>query len=314
MWKPFSSKKAGGKMKNRRGNDGQVRIVEQVPHAPMPPPAYVPRGEPDIEPAPPRERDRLAPRKEWKTTVKRRPQKVVLHQPSDEDDEETPSSPEPTRIHQRPRRSRTPSPMSRATAEKALHHENKLHQRAEKIAKAEHEAHVRAKRIASVQRRQNDEMRRQQQQQDHLRRIANIERLNRDLDERERRLQTEAAERGEDARRRQEQADIEILRQAEQVRNITREQERPPRSGMTRQPRHPRTERYDRDDLGQRGDAFLASALDAAMRAENTTRTAPGVYRWPQPEGLRRHHSVDGSHGRRQERWRRGHERQGRSR
>ncbi|KAL9629309.1 MAG: hypothetical protein Q9164_006934, partial [Protoblastenia rupestris] len=82
-----------------------MRVVEQIPRAPTPPPAWVPRAEPKIvESVPRRERGRSTNKEEAKRRRKRRPRQVIIHQASDEE-EDTPSPPEPTRVHERPQRS-----------------------------------------------------------------------------------------------------------------------------------------------------------------------------------------------------------------
>ncbi|KAL9634097.1 MAG: hypothetical protein Q9164_004302, partial [Protoblastenia rupestris] len=159
---------------------------------------------------------------------------------------------------------------------------------------AEHEAHVRAEKRASREKRYNEELLRQQR--DDMRRIANEERLRIESAERARSRQArEEAEIAERARRQQQQQDIEAFQRAEHIINLREERDRLARLRVRRQPRYPVTVHNGLNDFEQRGDDFLDSALNAAVRADNMMRferTAPRMHQRPQAEGLRRRDTV----------------------
>ena len=296
MWKPFSSKE--GKRARRRTPAPQVSVVEYLPRAPTPPPAWVSGEQPIIIESEPR-RNEGQPENEGGAKPQRKNKPVVLHQDSSDSDDETLSSPEPTRVHERPQSARSLSSVGRAEVEKALRHETELRLRAERTAKAERKARIRAEKDAW------------EEEQENLGRIKNVERPRLETAERARRLRgREEAERAEQARIRQEQEDIQAIRRADRIR-IPREEQASDARRRRRQPR-PTTMHQDLNDFERRGDAFIDNAIANSIRAENMARferTAPRSYRRPQGDGLRRRGTVDGSGRRQYEGPRRRHER-----
>lgn len=298
MWKPFSPKKKPKKTKGRdlamersRRHDGQISIVERLPRAPSPPPAWAPREqEPVIIPSSPRRiRNRSREPEETVRPRRRDPRQVVIHQSSESSDssDEAPSSspPEPTRRHERPQRARSLSPRRRAdAAEQETRREREKRQHAERVAQAEHDARMRAERTYSEELRQQ-------------RRIAMERRLQLESADRARRRQEqEDHERRERARRIQEQEDINAIRRIDALRA---EQER---LAGRQAARHPITI-HNPNDFEERGNIFLNSAV----REANMTRFERNAPR-PQGGALWRRNTLDGSHRRPYERGHRRHQ------
>ena len=288
MWKPFSPKEKQKKTKRRdltierrRRPDGQMSIVERLPRAPSPPPAWAPREqEPIIIPSSPRRiRNRSREAEERVRPRRRPPRQVVIHQSSESSDSsdevQSVSPPEPTRRHVRPQRARSHSPVSRAyAAEQEARGEREKRRRAERVAQAEHDARMRAERAYSEELRQQ-------------RRIEMERRLQLESADRARRRQEqEDHERRERARRIQEQVDIDAIRR---VHALRAEQERFPRREAVQRP----ITVHNPDDFDERGNIFLNSAV----REANMTRFERNAPR-PQSGSLRRRNTVDGSHRR----------------
>ena len=289
MWKPFSPKEKQKKMKRRnlaiesRRHDGRLSVVEHLPRAPSPPPAWAPREQQPviITSSPRRVRDGSGHGEGTVRPRRRPPRDVVIHHASEphesSDDTRTPSPPERTRRHERPQRARSLSPIRRANAaEQEARREKEKRHRAEKNAQSEHEARMRAERIY------HEELREQ-------RRIAIERRPEIESADRARRRQDqENHERRERARRDQEQEDIAAIRRTDAMRA---EQERLARRQAAQSP----IIVHNPNDFEERGRAFLNSAV----REANMTRferNAP-ILR-PPGRSLWRRNTVDGSHRR----------------
>ena len=298
MWKPFSSKEKKKHKKSskrtltverRRRPDDQIGIVEHLPPAPTPPPAWVPQErEPIIIPSSPhRVRDR--PQEAERTTrpPRRRTRQVVIHQTRESSEssnsiesnglgESLPS--EPIRRHERPHRNRPLTPVSHlGVREQTTQHERERRRHAERVAQAEHEARMRAERACDEELRQQHRIEVERQLQ-----LESAERARR-------RQEQEDHERRERARRLQEQEDINAIRRMGASRP---EQERLARRQTVRHP----TTVHNPDDFEERGAAFLNSAMRGANRAR-FERNASDI-RPLQAEGLWRRNTVDGSHSR----------------
>ena len=304
-WSPFSS----GSSKKRRGmaagkkptiertsrREGGITLVERPPRAPTPPPVRrVPGIEPklvEIVPKTHRHGSGERDKKHKKDRRKPRKQVVVIHQNKRSDDssdesssseDDPPSSPEPTRTHRRPKGPRSPSPASRAVAEKAARYEKDKAAREkdradrfERIANAEHTARIRAEQD------HDNEIRRERRRTIE----AEQERLRLESEDQQRRRQEqEEWERhatASSAQRRQWQEDAERLR--------------PPHAPNP--PRHPVAIHQRTSSFAQSGSDFQDSALQAAIRRRDLERSDSDAGR-PQSEALRRRRTVDGTHGR----------------
>lgn len=302
LWNPFSSKKKKKRKESReiertRGPDSRIGMIERLPRAPSPPPAWTPHEQqPFIVAASPR-RGRSqspGPRERPRRRRRRSPVQVVIHQSSESSKEDTPSPPDFVREHTRPQRPRSSSPIG---AEETMRREKEKRERAERVAQAERQARERAERRASAERRYNDDLRQRVNAQ---RRLSHEDRPRLETAEGARwRMQREADERAEVARRRQESLDLEAYRQAHQPGQISRGGIIPPRPLA----QHPVTVHNHFGNLEDRGSAFLNSAYEGALRAEHrNVGTSRG-------EGLRRRGTVDGGGRKLHEGERRRHER-----
>ena len=249
LWNPFSSKEKDKKkmaVQSSRRPDHRVNIVERMPQAPMPPPAWEPRDglEPNIIEAIPQKQLKEARGREQKTRKhrKHRPKPIVHQEISRSDsssEEDTSPSPQPTRKHHR-QRPRTPSPATRAAieAEKTSRYEK---QRADRNAEAQKEARIRA------QKEHDDEIRRED------RRIAHEERL---------RLESEEhKQRAEEQQRRQYEEDRRLLHPRSEARD------RPPYSPT--RPRRDVAIHNPTPTFEESGDSYLDSLVEDARRRQS---------------------------------------------
>ena len=295
-WSPFSSKSkkekkmATGKKlsieRTPRGNGG-VTLVERPPRAPTPPPVL--RTKPKMIEIIPKEEDRKRHKKHG-----RKQKIVVIHQKkkktsddssddSSSSEDDSPSSPEPTRPHRRPNGPRSPSPASRAAAEKVAHKERE--RAARERERADHYARIaEAERNARLQaeRDHDHEVRRERRRAIE----ADEERLRLESDDvRRRRQDQEERERASFAQRRQFHEDAERLH----LPHV----------------RHP-IALHQRNSFEDDGRDFEDDAL-AAARRRRQQRVETQDER-PQT-GLRRRRTINGTHGVPHEGRGRGHER-----
>ena len=307
MWHPFSSKKRTKRKESRkrrlaiessRGPENRIGIVERLPRAPSPPPAWTPHEQqPIIVTASPRRGRSPSPEHRERPRRRRRrrsPVQVVIHQSSDSSKEDTPSPPEPVRKHTRPQRSRSLSPIS---TEEATRRGTEKRQRAIRVTQAEREARERAEGRANVERRHNEEL---QHRPNPQRRLSHQDRPRLETAEStRRRTQRETEERAEAARRHQEQVDLEAHRRVNPE-YVARGRD----TGLPRHlGHHPVIVHNHFSDLEERGTAFLNNAYQNALRAENRNVAHP------RREGLARRETIDASGRRPYEADRRRHER-----
>lgn len=338
FWNPFSSKnkEKKGKMqyyvvrKTKKSERGPAVIQQQPPIPPPPRTQFVPlvRGEhPVVIPMEPPERPPTH-HPLGRERRRRSPIPAVIHQSSEEDEDESLSPLEANREHGR--RTRSLSPNHRYHVEKERIRQRELRQREyqERIKREEREARERASILEHVHRQRAMEERqeqiRQQRREDRQRqRLANEweARRQQQLEEQARvvREQEDLERLREVARARilQEQEDLERLREAERARQLREERAwrhqeewrlrdeqarrqyeerqryaRAHQANIPRRPRHPVFVHPNEDRL-DRGDRFIQNAI----RAENLRQfeRRAGWARGRYDDGaLRRRNTIDG--------------------
>lgn len=297
LWNPFSSKskKSNRTSQRREQLADQPTLIEIMPEAPMPPPAWVPRDDPK-----PRIVTREPSRKTKKTQEERKPKtskkdtrgkqskKPIIHQverrsasdsesssDSSEDERDSPSTHEPIRIHRRPQAERSSTPSARAAeAAKEARYQKERRDRDLRNAEAERLARQHAQRVhADVIRQENRRIRQPE------RRPLESEQIRRERQQREARVEEERA--------RQERADIEAIR-SQDARD----------RAVLRQPRGGRgvTLHQRGNSIEETGQSVLDDAIADARRrreeseASDATREGRGG-----ASGLRRRNTTDGT-------------------
>ena len=283
------------------------------PRAPSPPRWQPAPVEPQIIPIRPSdERDRGRrgrPEPEHGRRRRRSPRPIVIHQSDSE--EETPSPPKAVREHHR---SRSLSPNSKYKLEKQkMQREKDQRKYAERVAQEQRAAHERAEKLAELQRLEAARSRQDRIDYEERKRIESAQRARR-------RREREEWERDQ-AKRRQELADIERIRAATARDAYYREQEerdRLDRAAAARERRWRQEEEADRrararranvpvqphhapfihqpENMVDRGERYIRDAIRQANLRQFERRSPPTAGRRDEGHGLRRHHTTGGTH------------------